>query len=291
MRRDVVARFHALPGGVRAGVWMSTSAVTYAATIACGRHLAPDLAVFEIAFLRNAFAALFMVPWFLRVGFDAMHTTRFPRHLLRGAVSAVNVSLLFAAVARIPIADMAAINFLQPVIGAAIAGLLLGEIIDRRRWAAIALGLVGALVMIRPGFTVLNAGILFALGSAAAGAVVAILIKTLVRTEPPDAIAAWLFVTQSTLLLLPTVAVWRWPRPEQWALFAVMGVMSVILQRTYNRGLAAADVSIAVPFNFTRLIWAALLGWLVFGEFPDAWTWAGGSLIFAASLWLTRLAR
>lgn len=276
---------------MRAGVWMSISAVTYATTIACGRHLAPELPVFEIAFLRNLFAALFMVPWFLRIGLQAMRTTRLPRHLLRGAVSAVNVSLLFAAVARIPIADMAAINFLQPVIGAAIAGLLLGEVIDRRRWAAIALGLVGALVMIRPGFTVLNAGILFALGSAAAGAAVAILIKTLVRTEPPDAIAAWLFVTQSALLLLPTVAVWRWPRPEQWALFAGMGVMSVILQRTYNRGLAAADVSIAVPFNFTRLIWAALLGWLVFGEFPDAWTWAGGSLIFAASLWLARLGR
>ena len=71
-------------------------------------------------------------------------------------------------------------------------------------------------------------------------------------------------------------------------LFILIGFMSLILQRTYNRGIQAADISIAMPFNFTRLIWAALLGWIVFAEFPDIWTWVGGMIIFAASIWLTR---
>jgi len=284
----IVAKIGVLPGTVQAGIWMSISAVTYVVSIAIGRYIAPDIEVFQIAFLRNAFAVLFMMPWLMKVGIGAMRTNQIGRHILRGFMSSANVTLLFAAVALIPIADMSAINFLQPVIGAAIAGLVLGEVVSRARWIAIIAGFAGALIMIRPGFAEFNIGIAFALGSGVAGALVSIMIKTLVRTDPPDTIAAWLFVTQTLILLIPTIIVWKNPTLEQWILFAVIGFMSVILQRTYNRGIQAADVSVAMPFNFTRLIWAALLGWIVFAEFPDISTWVGGTVIFAASVWLTR---
>ena len=283
------ARFAALPGPVRSGIWMSISAVTYVVSIAIGRYMAPDIEVFQIAFLRNAFAVMFMMPWLINVGLGAMRTNQLGRHVLRGFMSSTNVTLLFAAVALIPIADMSAIGFLQPVLAAAIAGFVLGEVVSRHRWIAIAAGFAGALIVIRPGFAEFNLGIAYALGSALAGAVVSIMIKTLVRTDPPDTIAAWLFVTQTLILLIPTIIVWNNPTLEQWGLFAVIGFMSVILQRTYNRGVQAADMSIAMPFNFTRLIWAALLGWIVFAELPDIWTWIGGTIIFAASIWLTRL--
>ncbi len=284
----IIAKIGILPGPLQAGIWMSISAVTYVVSIAIGRYIAPDIEVFQIAFLRNAFAVLFMMPWLMKVGIGAMRTNQIGRHILRGFMSSANVTLLFAAVALIPIADMSAINFLQPVIGAAIAGLVLGEVVSRARWIAIIAGFAGALIMIRPGFAEFNIGIAFALGSGVAGALVSIMIKTLVRTDPPDTIAAWLFVTQTLILLIPTIIVWKNPTLEQWILFAVIGFMSVILQRTYNRGIQAADVSVAMPFNFTRLIWAALLGWIVFAEFPDIWTWVGGTVIFAASVWLTR---
>jgi len=284
----IVAKIGVLPGTVKAGIWMSISAVTYVVSIAIGRYMAPDIEVFQIAFLRNAFAVLFMMPWLMKVGIGAMRTNQIRRHILRGFMSSANVTLLFAAVALIPIADMSAINFLQPVIGAAIAGLVLGEVVSRARWIAIIAGFGGALLMIRPGFAEFNIGIAFALGSGVAGALVSIMIKTLVRRDPPDTIAAWLFVTQTLILLIPTIIVWKNPTLEQWILFALIGFMSVILQRTYNRGIQAADVSVAMPFNFTRLIWAALLGWIVFAEFPDIWTWVGGTVIFAASVWLTR---
>ena len=81
------------------------------------------------------------------------------------------------------------------------------------------------------------------------------------------------------------------PSLEEWGLFVFIGATSVILQRTYNRGIQAADISIAMPFNFTRLIWASLLGWLVFAEFPDVWTWVGGTIIFVSAVWLTRQGR
>tara|TARA_R110000868_G_scaffold11116_8_gene54478 strand:+ start:9966 stop:10847 length:882 start_codon:yes stop_codon:yes gene_type:complete len=287
----LTARFSSLPGPVRSGIWMSVSAITYVIAIAIGRYLAPDIEVFQIAFLRNAFAILFMMPWLMGVGIGAMRTNQIGKHILRGFMSSTNVTLLFAAVALIPIADMSAINFLQPVIGAALAGFVLGEVADRRRWLAIGMGFVGAVLVVRPGFAEFNLGIAYALGSAVAGALVSIMIKTLVRTDPPDTIAAWLFVTQTLILLVPTILVWRMPTAEQWGLFAFIGFTSVILQRTYNRGIQAADISIAMPFNFTRLVWASLFGWIFFAEFPDMWTWIGGTVIFIASVWLTRQRR
>lgn len=287
----ISARFALLPGSVRAGFWVSLSAVAYAVMIFVGRYLAPSIPVFEIAFLRNSFAIVFMLPWLMKVGLGAMRTRRIGRHILRGAMSSTNVTCLFAAVSFLPIADASAINFLQPVIGTAIACLFLGEVASLRRWMAIGLAFAGALLVVRPGFAEFNIGIAFALGSALAGAFVSIMIKTLVRTDPPDTIAAWLFVTQTLILLVPTAFVWVMPSWREWAIFAGLGLVSVVLQRTYNRGIQAADISISTPFNFTRLIWAALLGWLVFGEFPDVWTWVGGAVIFCASIWLTRLGR
>ena len=122
-------------------------------------------------------------------------------HILRGFMSSTNVTLLFAAVA-LPIADMSAIGFLQPVIAAAVAGFVLGEIILAIDGSPSQQGL-WSVVVIEPGFADFNHEIAYALGSALAGALVSIMIKTLVRTDPPDTIAAWLFVTQTLILLIP----------------------------------------------------------------------------------------
>ena len=165
----LMVRFAALPGPVRSGIWMSVSAITYVVSIAIGRYLAPSIEVFQIAFLRNAFAILFMMPWLMNVGLVAMRTNQIGRHIIRGFMSSTNVTLLFAAVALIPIADMSAINFLQPVIGAAIAGFVLGEVVGRKRWLTILIGFVGAIVVIRPGFAEFNLGMAYALGSASCG--------------------------------------------------------------------------------------------------------------------------
>ena len=162
----VLTRFRALPGPLRSGIWMSISAVAYVVSIAIGRYMAPDIEVFQIVFLRNAFAVFFMLPWLISVGLSGMRTKQIGRHVFRGFMSSTNVTLLFAAVALIPIADMSAIGFLQPVIASAIAGFVLGEVVSRYRWLAIASGFAGALIVIRPGFGEFNLGIAFALGSA-----------------------------------------------------------------------------------------------------------------------------
>lgn len=267
---------------------MSLSALFYAVSATIIRHVAAELPVFEVVFLRNVFSIAFMLPWLLRVGPASLRTRRLGGHGLRGLGSAVNMSCQVGALALIPVADMAAINFLQPIFGAIIAIVFLHEAASGRRWSATLVGFAGALIIIRPGFEEANVGILFAVGAAMMGSIIAIMIKDLVRTEPPDTIAAYLFITQTVIMLVPALLVWQPPSWPDLLWLAALGLVGVWLQRSFNRGMAAADATVALPFNFTRLLWAALLGWLAFGELPDAWTWIGGAVIFAASVMLTR---
>jgi drug/metabolite transporter (DMT)-like permease len=280
-----------LPAPVRAGLWMTISALCYAVSGTIIRHLAGEVPTFEIVFVRNFFALAIMFPWLVRAGAGALRTNRMGMHALRGFMSSVNVSCQVAALAYLPVADMAAITFLQPVLGSLIAMVALGEAFNGRRWSATAMGFLGALIIIRPGFQVVDLGMTLALASAVAGAVIAIMIKDLVRTEKPATIAAYLFLIQTLIMLVPALLVWTSLTGEQWFWLAALGVVSVSLQVTFNRSMQAADATFTLPFNFTRLLWAALLGWLVFAELPDIWVWVGGAIIFAASIFLARRGR
>ena len=150
------------------------------------------------------------------------------------------------------------------------------------------MGFLGALVIIRPGFQAVDIGMVLAVASAVAGAVISIMIKDLVRTETPAAITASLLVIQALIMLVPAIMVWVFPSWEQLFWLAALGLIGVVLQVTFNRSMRAADAIVALPFNFTRLIWAALLGWIVFAEFPDIFVWIGGAIIFGASIFLAR---
>ncbi len=289
-RNTLASRFDHLPGNVRAGLWMSASAFLYDDSAAIVHHLAADMPTFDIVFVRNLFVLMFMLPWVMSVGRAAFRTRRLGRHALRGFGSAINISCQFGALATIPIADLAAITFLQPIFGSIIAVIALKEAASGRRWSAVIAGFVGAVLIVRPGFETLDVGVALALASSLAGAIVAIMIKDLLRTESPDTIAVYLFVFQTAIMLVPAILVWRMPSWEELAWLAALGLTGVWLQRAFNRSMAAADATVALPFNFTRLIWAALLGWAMFGELPDTWTWIGGAIIFAATVFIARRA-
>ena len=277
-----------LSGPVRSGLWMTLSALCYAGAGTIVRHLAGELPTFEIVFVRNLFGIVVMLPWLVRMGAGGLKTHRIGMHTLRGFSSAVNVTCQVAALAYIPVADMAAITFLQPVLGSVIAMVALGEVFNGRRWTALGMGFLGALVIIRPGFQAVDIGMVLAVASAVAGAVISIMIKDLVRTETPAAITVYLLVIQALIMLVPAIMVWISPSWEQLFWLAALGLVGVVLQVTFNRSMRAADATVALPFNFTRLLWAALLGWIVFAEFPDIFVWIGGAIIFGASIFLAR---
>lgn len=289
LRSSIAAYFEALPPAVRAGYWMSVSAFAYAASAAIVHHVTQRLPVFEVALGRNLFGLVFMLPWLMRVGLGAMRTSHLAMHAGRGLMSALNMWCLFGALSLAPVADVSAITFMMPIMGSVLAVLVLKERTRPAQWLAALAGFVGALIVIRPGMAGFEPGLLLAVGAVLAGSTVAMMIKTLLRHDSSDTIAAYLFLSHTVYGLIPAVLVWVTPAAAEWLWLVLLGWLGAVVQRCFNRAMAVADATVALPFNFTRLIWAAMFGYLFFAEFPDLWTWVGGTVIFLASIWLARI--
>lgn len=282
-------RFNTLSVVIQAAWWMTLSAFAYAASIGIAHHLTEHLPVFEVALGRNVFAVAFMTPWLMKVGLSAMRTSHFGMHAVRGLFSAANVWFLFGALAVAPIADVSAITFMMPIVASILAVLFFREKTSVWQWVATLAGFGGVLIVIRPGMADFNPGLLLAVASVIAGSAVAMLIKGLLKHDPSDTVAAWLFVSHTVLGLIPAIIVWIQPSWQDVLWMALLGYLGTVIQRAFNRSMALADATVVLPFNFTRLIWAALFGFLFFAEIPDIWTWIGGTVIFLASVWLTRI--
>ena len=282
-------RFNTLSVVIQAAWWMTLSAFAYAASIGIAHHLTEHLPVFEVALGRNVFAVAFMTPWLMKVGLSAMRTSHFGMHAVRGLFSAANVWFLFGALAVAPIADVSAITFMMPIVASILAVLFFREKTSVWQWVATLAGFGGVLIVIRPGMADFNPGLLLAVASVIAGSAVAMLIKGLLKHDPSDTVAAWLFVSHTVLGLIPAIIVWIQPSWQEVLWMALLGYLGTVIQRAFNRSMALADATVVLPFNFTRLIWAALFGFLFFAEIPDIWTWIGGTVIFLASVWLTRI--
>ena len=254
--------------------------------VAVVRALSSDLHTFEIAFFRGLFGALFLLPWLARAGIKTLATQRIGTHLARSLVGLAAVYLLFGALAVMPLGDVAAITFTRPILASLAVILILGEISRGRRWSATAVGLLGAVAIIRPGFQDVSLGMWLAIGAVLTMAAVSVLAKSLTRTEPPDVIVMYQSIFYTPIAIVPALFVWITPSLENFVLLLAMGGLGTLTQRSLNRAYASADASAVLPFEFTRLPLSAFIGLLLFAEFPDLWTWIGGTIIFAGTLFL-----
>ena len=166
--------------------------------------------------------------------------------------------------------------------------LILGEIARTRRWAAIFIGLIGALIVVRPGFAEINPGILWAFGAVAMTVFNTIMIKYLSYTEHPDTIAIYQGLLMAPIALVVALFVWTTPTFEQFLWLALMGAFGAATQRTLSRAYAAADATVVIALDFLRLPIAAVFGLIVFNEWPIIWVWVGGAVIVASSILLTQ---
>ena len=285
---NIAGRFAARSGAVRAAVWITASAFSYVAMISVVRQVAPDIHVFEVVFFRSLFGAVLMIPWMMRHGLSLLRSPKAGLLTLRGVCAFVAGASLFHAVTLMPLGEMMAITFTRPFIATVGAIVFLGEIAHGRRWTAILVGFAGALIVVRPGFAVVNTGVFFVLIGVAMQVINTIIIKYATRTEHPDVIATYHVLVVTPMALIPTLFVWTMPTLEQFAWLAVCGAASMAVQRTMVRAFAATDATVVMGFGFIRLPVAALAGYLFFAEMPGPWVWVGGGLIVAASLFLVR---
>lgn len=207
-------------------------------------------------------------------------------HIARTTFGWGGVTLMFASVAFIPLADATAISFLNPVFAMMLAIPLLGERVGRVRWSAAALALAGALILLRPTPQSFQPAALLALGAAMVMGMELIFIKKLARRENPFQI---LLVNNLIGLGLATCAVlpvWQAPNAQQWAVLAAIGLCMAVAQTCFVNAMARADASFVAPFSYSTLIFAALYDVVFYGTVPDAVTASGACIILTGAIWL-----
>ena len=256
----------------------------------CIRFASVELHPFQIVFFRNFLVLAFMAPFLGRLDLSALWRPGFPWHLyaMRGAFGTVGMICGFWAVIVMPLADVTALSFTMPLFATAGAALLLGETVRARRWTAIVIGFLGSMLVLRPDFSGLNAGAGLAFANAVTIAASTLVIKRLADREPVERIVFVASAIIAALSLAPALFVWQWPGPEIWAvLFALAGV-ATLGHIAFVRALALADLTVVMPWEFTRLPMMVAAAMLVFDETPSVWALAGGAVIFASTFYIVR---
>jgi drug/metabolite transporter (DMT)-like permease len=249
---------------------------------------------FEVAFFRNAFGVIALLPILVRRGPAVLRTGRLPLHALRSVLGLASMLLFFTALQRTALPKVTAMSFTAPLFATAGAVLFLRERIHARRMAALLIGFAGTLVVMRPESGI-DAGVVMVLASSALWAVALLTIKALSHTESSFAVTLYTGMFMAPLSFVPAAFVWSWPTPREYAWLALMGTVGTISQLIMTQAFREADATAVLPVDFTRLLWASLFGMLVFGERPEVATLVGGTLIFVSTTYITiretRLAR
>lgn len=277
--RPSVAWIGVLPPSVRGQVCMLLSALLMTAGHGIIRGLSTGVHPFEIAFFRNLFALLLLVPVVLRQGMRPLRTKRPLMHALRGGLHTVTMLSLFTGLSLTPLAKAAAINFTTPLFAALGAIALMGERAGAARIVPLLVAFAGVLIVLRPGLEVVGLGPMLMLFSAATWACVLLVTKAIVRTEPSLTVVMYIGVFLTPATFIASLFVWTWPTLPQLGWLLLLGAVSGSQVWFLTQALREADAAAVLPFDFTRLFWAAALGYLLFGEVPDLWVWIGGLLI------------
>lgn len=269
--------------GLRVGA--ATSFGFMAAMIKLGSELGVSLP--ELAFYRFFFGLAPLLGWMAMTrNLGAWRTWRPLAHILRGMIGLSTMVCGFSAVIWLPLAEATTINFAVPLFAVILSALILHEPVGRHRWSAVAIGFIGVLIVMRPGGNELPPiGLAFAAAAAFGGAAVTITIRQIGRTESTPTTVLWftLFSIFATGLSMPFFA--RAHDWLTWAILVALGLSGGVGQLFLTSALRFAPVSVVVPFDYTQLIWAVLLGWLLWDTHPAATTWVGGAVIIASGLY------
>jgi drug/metabolite transporter (DMT)-like permease len=276
-----------IPPQLRAVLLVVLASACFAAMHNAIRYVSRDIHPFEIAFFRNAFGVLYFVPWLATSGLGALKTSHLGTHAARALFNATSMLAWFTALSLIPVADATSLALAGPVFTALGAKAFLGETVDRRRWAGIAVATVGAIVIIRPGIQAIGPETGIVLFSALCVSVSKLMAKSLSRTEGTATIVIYLMFLMMLITAVPASLVWQWPNLMQLGVLAMIGTFGTTGHVLFVQAYKLADVSLLEPVMFTRMVWAALIGFVVFAECSDVWTWAGAAVIVIGTTFVT----
>jgi drug/metabolite transporter (DMT)-like permease len=274
---------------MRGLMWSALAGLLFVLLNTVMRGLAIALDPFQTQFLRYVAGLLVMLPLVARAGVATFWPRNVGGQFTRGAVHTLGLGLWFVAVPHISLADTTAIGFTGPIFIMIGAALVFHEPMRWERWAAALVGFAGVLIVVTPQLA--GGGGWYALVMLASSPVFAasfLVTKALTRYERPAVIVVWQAITVTAFSLPLALLHWKTPSLVQWFNFLLCGILGSAGHYCLTRSFSIADISATQSVKFLDLVWAAALGWLVFGDLPTRWTLLGGIVICASTLWIAR---
>jgi len=273
--------------------WMLAAVACFSLMDAGMKLLSAHYPVLQVTMLRGAASLPFVLVWVLATaGPRSIVPVRWPLHLLRGVLGIAMIGCFVYALRQLPLSTAYTIYFVAPLLVAALSVPLLGEHVGPRRWTAIGIGLVGVIVVLRPGVGgLISLPGLMVLLAATAYAIAAITVSLLTRTDTPQSMVVWFLALMAIGAGLLAIPGWIPLRAEHAWLIAGTGLAGALGQIALTQAFMRGEASMIAPLEYTGLVWVIGWDWLLWRALPDAWTWAGAAIIVASGLYLLRRER
>ena len=280
---------HNLNNSVAAHIFLLTIVGTLgAAVMVTGvKFLSDELNIFVISFFRCLFGLLIILPYIIHKNIKSLKTTNFKLHLLRSFINCISMLCWFKAISLMPIEKATALGFTTPLFATLLAIIFLKEKIKIHRTIALLIGFFGIIIIIRPGHIDVGLGSYLMISASLSWAFVLIIIKQLSKKDSSFIIIFYMLIIMTPIMLFIALPVWKTPSIKELIIFFGMGLGGLIAHICLVQSLKIAETTLVMPFQYLKLIWASLIGFIIFSENPDLWTWLGGTIIFIAVIYIT----
>ena len=273
--------------------WMLAAVASFSLMDAGMKLLSAHYPPLQVTLLRGAASLPFVLVWVLAsAGVRSIVPVRWGLHLLRGVLGMVMIGCFVYALRRMPLSTAYTLYFVAPLLVAALSVPLLGEKVGPRRWTAIGIGMLGVVVVLRPGVDgLVSLPGLMVLLAATAYAIAAVTVSLLTRTDTPQSMVVWFLAIMAVGAGLAAIPGWVPLRWEHAALILGMGLAGAFGQIALTSAFMRGDASMIAPLEYTGLVWVIAWDWLLWQTLPDAATWTGAAIIVASGLYLLRRER
>ena len=276
------------PRAIQLGAfWMIVAAISFTTMLFLVRYLEGRYPSIEVVFFRALAGLVFVFPILFRQGRHGLKTKKIGMHVSRTVFALAAMFFFYYGVAYVPMSNSTAFTFIIPLFATLGAALFLNEKVDSSRWAATILGLIGTLIILRPGYAEISIPVLAMLFSAIFYAGSWLSMKVLTRTESPSLIVFYMNVMIVPLTLVPTLIIGKIPDFKDMLILIGVGLTGSFAHFCQARSFGSADASAVIPFDFLRLPMAVAWGWFFFAETTDLWTWVGAVVIFGSTYYIT----
>ena len=251
------------------------------------KFLSDDLHPIIICFYRSLMGLILITPFVARNNFKALHTKNMRLQIFRASINIISMICWFSAIGMMHFEKATALGFTTPLFTTVLAVVVLGEVIRFHRTAALLLGFIGIIIIIRPGYVPFEFGTVLMLIASFSFSFVLIFVKKLSATDSSLTIIFYHLLYMTPVFFILSLFYWENINLYQLIVFTLMGASGLLSHWCLAQAFKMSDTTFVMPLQFTKLIWASLIGLFIFAEQPDIWTWVGGVIIFISVVYIT----